>query len=45
MNKDITFLVVGGDLRQVYTARKLAENYKVYAAGFDKNIIDFGNAV
>lgn len=45
MNKDITFLVVGGDLRQVYTAKKLAEQYKVYVAGFDKNIIDFGNAV
>lgn len=45
MNKDITFLVVGGDLRQVYTAKKLAEQYKVYASGFDKNIIDFGNAV
>ncbi|MGN1481047.1 dipicolinate synthase subunit DpsA [Porcipelethomonas sp.] len=45
MNKDITFLVAGGDLRQVYTAKKLAENYKVYAAGFDNNIIDFGNAI
>lgn len=38
MNNDITFLVVGGDLRQVYTAGALAENYKVYAAGFDGNI-------
>lgn len=38
MNNDITFLVVGGDLRQVYTAAALAEDYKVYAAGFDSNI-------
>ena len=39
MNKENVFLVVGGDLRQVYTAKKLAENNKVYAAGFDNNII------
>ncbi len=39
MNNDIIFLVVGGDLRQVYTAEALSErNYKVYAAGFDNNI-------
>lgn len=35
MSKKNVFLVVGGDLRQVYTAKKLAENNKVYAAGFD----------
>lgn len=38
MKNDITFLVVGGDLRQVYTAAALAEDHKVYAAGFDGNI-------
>lgn len=38
MKNDITFLIVGGDLRQVYTAASLAKKYKVYAAGFDSNI-------
>ncbi len=38
MNKNITFLVVGGDLRQVYVAAALAEKYKVYAAGFDNSV-------
>ena len=38
MNNNITFLVVGGDLRQIYTASALSENFKVYAAGFDKNM-------
>lgn len=38
MEKNITFLVVGGDLRQVYTAGALAKTHKVYAAGFDGNI-------
>ena len=34
-----SFLVAGGDLRSVYLARKLAEKNKVYALGFDKNMI------
>lgn len=39
MNNNITFLVVGGDLRQVYAAEALAENnYKVYTYGFDNNV-------
>lgn len=38
MNEKLTFLVVGGDLRQIYTADALAESYDVYAAGFDNNI-------
>ncbi|MCM1024072.1 MAG: hypothetical protein NC395_08455 [Prevotella sp.] len=33
-----TFLVAGGDLRFVTLAEKLAENNKVYAAGFDGNV-------
>ena len=45
MNKENVFLVVGGDLRQVYTAKKLAENNKVYAAGFDNNIIGDSNVI
>lgn len=31
-----TFLVAGGDLRQLYVAEMLAEKYTVYAIGFDK---------
>lgn len=38
MKKNITFLVVGGDLRQVYTAAALAKDHKVYAAGFDGSV-------
>ena len=36
MNK--TFLIAGGDLRFVTLADRLAENNRVYAAGFDRNI-------
>lgn len=36
--KNITFFVVGGDLRQVYTAAALAKDHRVYAAGFDNNV-------
>ncbi|MDR0920699.1 MAG: dipicolinate synthase subunit DpsA [Oscillospiraceae bacterium] len=32
------FLVVGGDLRQIYTAKKLAENDRVEILGFNNNI-------
>ncbi len=35
MNK--TFLIAGGDLRFVTLAEKLAENNRVYAAGFDRS--------
>ncbi|MBQ9981517.1 MAG: dipicolinate synthase subunit DpsA [Oscillospiraceae bacterium] len=34
-----TFLVIGGDLRQIYAAGKLSEKFNVYITGFDKNII------
>lgn len=36
MNK--TFLIAGGDLRFVTLAEKLAENNRVFAAGFDKSV-------
>lgn len=39
MNKNKVILVAGGDLRQVYLAEILSNNNKVYALGFDKNII------
>lgn len=34
-----TFLIAGGDMRQTYLAEILSKKYKVYALGFDKNII------
>lgn len=34
-----TFLIAGGDMRQTYLADMLSRKYKVYALGFDKNII------
>ncbi|MDO5559751.1 MAG: dipicolinate synthase subunit DpsA [Oscillospiraceae bacterium] len=34
-----TFLAAGGDLRQIYAAKELADKYKVYLTGFDKTII------
>lgn len=34
-----TFLIAGGDLRFISLAEYLAEKYRVYAIGFDKNII------
>lgn len=39
MDKNTVFLVVGGDLRQVYTATSLAEEYKVYAVGLSGGVI------
>ena len=41
MSREITFLIAGGDLRQIYAAKALAREFKVYAAGFDKNVVDF----
>lgn len=41
MSNEITFLIAGGDLRQIYAAKALAREFKVYAAGFDKNVVDF----
>ncbi len=32
---DLTFLITGGDLRQLYLAKLLSENNKVYITGFD----------
>lgn len=37
MDKEKVFLVIGGDLRQIYAAEKLSRNHKVYAVGFDNN--------
>ncbi|MGN0612946.1 MAG: dipicolinate synthase subunit DpsA [Porcipelethomonas sp.] len=39
------FLTIGGDLRQVYAARKLSEEYRVYVTGFDRCAADTGGAV
>lgn len=39
MNKNKVILVAGGDLRQVYLAEILSRTNKVYAIGFDRNII------
>lgn len=44
MNNSTVFLAAGGDMRQLYTARKLAEEYKVYIIGFEKTA-DTGKAV
>lgn len=33
------FFVAGGDLRQIYAAKKLSEKFDVCITGFDKNII------
>lgn len=34
-----TLLTAGGDLRQIYAAEKLCNNFSVYVTGFDKNIV------
>ncbi len=39
-----TFLVVGGDLRQIYLAGKLAENHKVFISATDRTMLDGGKA-
>ncbi|MBQ2264347.1 MAG: dipicolinate synthase subunit A [Oscillospiraceae bacterium] len=41
MNSRKTVLVAGGDLRYVYTARALAEQFDVHAAGFTRQIAPF----
>ncbi|MGN0661466.1 MAG: dipicolinate synthase subunit DpsA [Oscillospiraceae bacterium] len=47
LKSDKTFLVAGGDLRQVYLASALAKKYRVYTVGFkssmvsDKNVTHF----
>lgn len=33
MDKNTTFLVAGGDLRQIYLAKKLSQSFKVYTCG------------
>ncbi len=49
MNDKKAFLVVGGDMRQIYAAKKLSEKFVVYAAGFDcytsnaENVIFIGH--
>ena len=45
MDKNKIILVAGGDLRQVYLARILAETNKVYIIGFDRNVIPEGNLI
>lgn len=44
MKRNTVFLAAGGDMRQLYAAKKLAEDYRVYIIGFPKNA-DTGNAV
>ncbi len=34
-----TLLAAGGDLRQIYAAEKLANNFSVHVTGFDRNIV------
>lgn len=34
-----TLLAAGGDLRQIYAAEKLCNNFSVFVTGFDKNIV------
>lgn len=41
MNKK-SFLIAGGDLRQVYLAQSLSNEYKVYALGFTENVLPAG---
>ena len=45
MDKNKIILVAGGDLRQVYLARILAQTNKVYIMGFDRNVIPEGNLI
>lgn len=40
MNYKKNFLVAGGDLRQIYTAKTLAEEHNVYALGLSKEHLD-----
>ena len=40
-----TFLVAGGDLRQIYLANCLAAKYKVYAVGFSSNLMESGDLI
>lgn len=40
MNEKINFLIAGGDLRQVYTAKALSQEHNVYALGLSKNHIN-----
>ncbi|NMA79660.1 MAG: dipicolinate synthase subunit DpsA [Clostridiales bacterium] len=43
--KEKTFLVAGGDLRQIYLANCLAAKYKVYAVGFSRNLMRSGDVI
>ncbi len=45
MTDNIVFLVAGGDLRQIYTAKKLAEKFKVYVIGHENSNIDIGKSI
>ncbi len=38
MYKKSVFLVAGGDLRQLYLAKKIAKNSRVYSIGLDKDL-------
>jgi len=39
MNKDISILIAGGDMRQIYCARRLSGDMKIGLAGFDDEFI------
>lgn len=43
-NKEV-FLVAGGDMRQIYAAKKLAERFTVYALGFDNCNVEIENVI
>lgn len=45
MESDKIFLIIGGDLRQIYLARMLSKYYTVYAMGFTQNLIDDENVI
>ena len=39
MNRDISILIAGGDMRQIYCARRLSGDMKIGLAGFDDEFI------
>lgn len=45
MTKDTTFIVAGGDARQIYAAGKLAEKYNVYILGIENSLAETGKAI
>ncbi len=45
MSKTLTFIVAGGDARQIYAAKKLAENHNVYIYGIENATAETGKAI